>query len=423
MKQNPELQWYQQLPEFPNIDSVFDNFKLERVPDDWNVYITDVVGSTKAIEAGRYKDVNMAGSLPTIALANLIGSMNFPFIFGGDGMTAIIHRSLDKEIRGILGRTKTMVHELIDLDLRAGVVPVSELGKRGASIFVARVRVSDMYVQAMIWGDGMNLAEEMVKGRDTEAQNNSAARENPWLIPAEGSGANISEIASSADFKGFSCRWQPIPSHLGLTVSILVQPVGANPEGILQGALTNIRRITGGDEESHPLSVKNQKLNTDPRAVHLEANVSGYDPQKPGLIDGKIRNFFRRMMVRLTFTAARIIIKLQIKGAKYKGQEARLKREQNRVNSDVRKVDGMLKMVIACTSNQANELETYLAGERSKGKVRYGVHISTQALMTCFVHDGTGNEVHFVDSDGGGYALAAKMLKAQIASDAGLPGK
>lgn len=418
MKTHPLLQWYQALPEFAGLDAVFDNFQLQRVPDDWVVYITDVVGSTKAIEAGRYKDVNMAGSLPTIAMANLIGSMHFPFVFGGDGMTAILPKSLDHAIRGILGRTKTMVSELIGLDLRVGAVPVNELTMRGAAVYVARIRVSDRYIQALIWGEGMNLAEEMVKGRDQEAKAAGPGRENPWLIAPEGTGESLAKLAESADFQGFSCRWQPIPSHLGLTVSILVQPTGDRPEATLKEVLARIRGITGGDEANHPLSIKNQRLNADPRVVHLEADVAGYDPTKPGLVDGKIRNLLRRMMVRLTFTVARIVIKLQIGGVKYAGQEARYKREQNRANSDVRKVDGMLKMVIACTPAQGKELERYLAEARKNGMVRYGLHVSDRALMTCFVHDGTGNEVHFVDSDGGGYARAAKMLKAQIAADA-----
>ena len=32
------------------------------VPDDWIVMIADVRGSTRAIEEGRYKDVNMVGA-------------------------------------------------------------------------------------------------------------------------------------------------------------------------------------------------------------------------------------------------------------------------------------------------------------------------------------------------------------------------
>jgi hypothetical protein len=35
--------------------------------------------------------------------------------------------------------------------------------------------------------------------------------------------------------------------------------------------------------------------------------------------------------------------------------------------------------------------------------------------MTCFVRAYRGNHVHFVDGSDGGYALAARALKAQLA--------
>ena len=41
------------------------------------------------------------------------------------------------------------------------------------------------------------------------------------------------------------------------------------------------------------------------------------------------------------------------------------------------------------------------------------------ALMTCFVRSYQGNHVHFVDGSNGGYALAAKQLKAQLAEALG----
>jgi hypothetical protein len=64
--------------------------KAIEIPGDWTVFLSDVVGSTKAITEGRYKEVNTAGSLPVMAIANLVGDMSFPFAFGGDGMTAVL---------------------------------------------------------------------------------------------------------------------------------------------------------------------------------------------------------------------------------------------------------------------------------------------------------------------------------------------
>jgi Protein of unknown function (DUF3095) len=85
-------------------------------------------------------------------------------------------------------------------------------------------------------------------------------------------------------------------------------------------------------------------------------------------------------------------------------------------NSDFRKFDGMLRMVIDGTDNQASQLEQFLQAENRQGHLVFGMHKSKQALVTCIVRSFTGNHMHFVDGSDGGYALAARGLKAQLAS-------
>ena len=48
--------------EFNNFEQVTDPKFYAPLPDDYVLGLTDVVGSTKAIAAGRYKAVNMAGA-------------------------------------------------------------------------------------------------------------------------------------------------------------------------------------------------------------------------------------------------------------------------------------------------------------------------------------------------------------------------
>jgi hypothetical protein len=43
------------------------------------------------------------------------------------------------------------------------------------------------------------------------------------------------------------------------------------------------------------------------------------------------------------------------------------------------------------------------------------MHRSPAALVTCLVRSYDGDHVHFVDGSDGGYALAAKQMKAQLA--------
>ena len=47
----------------------------------------------------------------------------------------------------------------------------------------------------------------------------------------------------------------------------------------------------------------------------------------------------------------------------------------------------------------------------------YGIQISDSALMTCMVFDRKDRHLHFVDGASGGYALAAKQMKGQLAEN------
>jgi hypothetical protein len=82
--------------------------------------------------------------------------------------------------------------------------------------------------------------------------------------------------------------------------------------------------------------------------------------------------------------------------------------------SDFRKFDDMLRMVLDCGPGEVIAIEQLLDRYYRRGEIYYGVHRSPQAVMTCFVRGlQPGQHVHFIDGSGGGYAMAAKHLKAQ----------
>lgn len=86
-----------------------------------------------------------------------------------------------------------------------------------------------------------------------------------------------------------------------------------------------------------------------------------------------------------------------------------------RAHTDYRKFDDMIRQVVDCTKEQADEVEEYLQSLHEKKLVYYGTQRSKNALMTCLLRDTTeGQHIHFVDGDMGGYALAAKQMKQQM---------
>jgi Protein of unknown function (DUF3095) len=82
-------------------------------------------------------------------------------------------------------------------------------------------------------------------------------------------------------------------------------------------------------------------------------------------------------------------------------------------NTDFRKYDDGLRMILDCTEELAAELERNLTDAASRGIVRYGLHRQDAAMMTCFTPAASRSDhVHFVDGARGGYASAATALKA-----------
>ncbi|HUI17531.1 MAG TPA: DUF3095 family protein, partial [Alphaproteobacteria bacterium] len=73
------------VPRIARFGEILDPKLYAALPDDWIVGLSDVVGSTRAIAAGHYKKVNMAGAAVIAAVSNLLGNAPYPFVFGGDG--------------------------------------------------------------------------------------------------------------------------------------------------------------------------------------------------------------------------------------------------------------------------------------------------------------------------------------------------
>ncbi len=88
--------FYNGLAPFHDFAEFVEFDAYEPVPDDWIVMIADVQGSTRAIEEGHYKDVNMVGAASITAVLNTCGDIEVPFVFGGDGGTVVVPGSLRK---------------------------------------------------------------------------------------------------------------------------------------------------------------------------------------------------------------------------------------------------------------------------------------------------------------------------------------
>ena len=145
---------------FADFAKVVDASVYRPLPAGWWLGLTDVVGSTEAIEAGHYKRVNMAGATAISAVMNAIGHRNFPFVFGGDGASLAVPPEAAEATREALARTARWVEEELGLELRAAMVPVDDARAAGHEVLMARFAASDNVCYAMFAGHGLAWAEE-----------------------------------------------------------------------------------------------------------------------------------------------------------------------------------------------------------------------------------------------------------------------
>jgi hypothetical protein len=77
--------FYARVPLFTSFAQLTDPSVYSALPDGWVLGLSDIVQSTAAIGAGRYKAVNTAAAAVIAAVANALADADFPFVFGGDG--------------------------------------------------------------------------------------------------------------------------------------------------------------------------------------------------------------------------------------------------------------------------------------------------------------------------------------------------
>lgn len=357
------------------------------VPDDWYVFITDVVSSTKALEHGHYKEVNLVGAATIIAVLNIAGEHALPYVFGGDGSTILVPPRLLGEARDALSALQRKVFLVFGLELRACTVPLYDLYGEGATLRVAKYNLSPHASQAVFQGTGLAMAEDWVK--------HSHGTVLPCTPPVEDS--------EDANLEGLECRWQPVQNQNGTILSLLVK---ASPEYagdamvLYTQVLADIARIYPAQKT--PVSPQNLKVSLSPLALQSEVKLRAQ------------HSFTARMKYLLMVLAGCVIGRYAFRTeSTIAGFDGKQYMADVIANTDARKFDEMLRMVLDSTPAQHAELESMLEQRRTRGEITYGIHASSQALMTCLVFNRQGNHVHFIDGDDGGYALAARQMKSQ----------
>ena len=365
-----------------NLDDWTELERFQPVPADWHVVIADVKGSTRAIEAGRYKDVNALGSSCIIAVANACPDQQFPFVFGGDGASFVVPpQHLDAVMRS-LNALRSRARAGFDLDLRLGSVPVWRLKTEGHPVLHWPQTMEGGFTLHLFAGGGLQHAEMLVKRSDSDEP----------ILPVRKGELNLD---------GLECRWNDVPSTRGRMLTMIVRPQASN----IAGLLPLMRLVQQLQSKARP--VRTDNLQVSYPALHLKTEV----------LLRKGAGFAAAVTLRLVNLLLRVFKGVLDRQKNDPGTNAGRYFASIGLNTDHFKLDDVFRAVLDVSDEESQAIESLLQDMRRQGLAHYGLHYSDTALMTCFVKS-MRQHVHFVDGSNGGYALAARALKKQLVDDA-----
>ena len=372
--------FYGSIPVFRGFASLMDPALYSPLPDDWSIGVADIVESTKAIAEARYKTVNMAGAAVIASVTNALEGREFPFVFGGDGASFAVSPDDLEATREALAATATWVKEDLDLVMRVALVPVAAVRAQGLDVRVARFGPSANLSYAMFSGGGLGWAE-------------AAMKRGEFAVPAALAG-------TQPDLTGLSCRFEEIPSTRGLILSVLVVSARDADANAFRKLIEDIIALVERSPDSgRPVPQGGPPLRWPPAGAELEARAAR---------GGSLMK--RRIVVHAFSLYAYLILRFGISIA---GFVPKTYVQQVVENSDFRKYDDGLRMILDCTPELERALTQRLAAAAASGIARYGLHRQDAAMMTCFTPSALRSDhVHFIDGARGGYASAATALKA-----------
>ena len=369
------------LPTITGFERIGDPDSYRPVPDDWDIGVADVIGSTDAIVKGRYKAVNTAGAAVISAISNALGTLDFPFVFTGDGMCYAVGPGQAGVARQALAASVGWIESELGLQMRGGALSVAAVRAAGKDVRVARFAPSANVAYAMFSGGGLAWIDAALKAGHLE----------PLAISPD----------MRPDLNGLSCRFKPVRARNGLIVSLIVRPMNDLHDPSFTALVNDVVALAASEgERTKPVDESSLKFRWPPQALVQEARLGRREGEP--LLFAVVRVVFRTLVAVVILVANRDV----------GGFSPRRYKEQLVENSDFRKYEDGLMMTLDCSDALAGRIEARLVEARAAGVADFGLHRQTSALITCFVPSPSRpDHVHFVDGAAGGYALASRALK------------
>ncbi|MFT3679495.1 MAG: DUF3095 family protein [Ferruginibacter sp.] len=381
MEKSSNHLFYSRLPvnEIPLGELFTEEHLFYNIPSGWQVVITDIKNSTQAVANGVHETINLIATGSIVAILNIAYRENItvPFFFGGDGASFIIPELILDKAMAALHVHKENTQKNFKLDLRIGHVPVAEIYEQGYTLNIAKFKTSGLFIMPVLLGNGLLYAEKKIKG----------AGYTPGLFPA----------SASLDLSGMQCRWDriPPPGNFPEVISLLVTARDdANQPTVFKKVMDALDAVYGSPQVRRPISVEKLRLKTALGKIKMEVKTR--------------MGAFRLLSAVNTWlrTTAGYFYFKTAKGKVYL---------HNLVDmSDTLVIDGRINTVISGTPEQRKLLEDILERLENNGDIYYGLCVSKESVMSCYVRNLNDKHVHFVDGAEGGYTRAAGMLKQKL---------
>jgi hypothetical protein len=379
MEQKTNDLFFSRLPvnEIPLGDLLMEDHLFFKIPANWHVVVTDIKNSTAAVSNGLHETINLVATGCIVAVLNLAYKANItvPFFFGGDGASFIIPNSMLDIVMRVLHIHQQNTKKSFNLDLRIGHVAVQEIYEQGHALNISKFRTSGVFTIPVLLGNGFNYAEKKIKGPDYRL-------------------AALSHSNEELDLSGMQCRWDRIkpPENSFEVISLLViARDAAQQSAIFKKVIDSIDEIYGDTQNRNPITVGKLKLKATLAKIGLEMNarMGGFRPFY------LVSNWVKASLGYFYFKTK--------KGKVYL---------YNLVDmSDTLIIDGRINTVISGTASQREQLETALNKMEADGEIFYGLYVSKESVMSCYVGNLRDRHIHFVDGAEGGYTKAAGVIK------------
>jgi hypothetical protein len=375
--------FYSRLPvnEIPLSDLLTEPHLFYPIPGNWYVVITDVKKSTTAIAGGLHETVNLLATGSIVAVLNIAyrAGITLPFFFGGDGATFILPPTLVEPAIDALLKHQSNSKNNFNIELRVGSVPVSDIYQQNQTLRIAKLRISANLDIPIVLGEGLMFAEQLIKSES-------------YRLPP------LPKTPGELDLNGMQCRWDRIkpPQNFEEVVTLLVIARDENRQAeAFKAVIDQLDLIYGVPGHRTPISIPKLKLKATLEKIRFEMSVR-FQRSKPGFL------FFQWIKMLLGYFYFRTR-----KGQAYLHELVEM--------SDTLVIDGKINTVISGTAPQRQQLEQALDELESAGLLYYGLYVSKESIMSCYVRSLKRDHIHFIDGAEGGYTRAAGMLKQKLA--------